>query len=191
MKETPVPIGPSRLEFHVKERSEREPSSGSSADPEKVMIWSVRKVSPSPGLSMDAVGGELIEGALTVMATEALPVAPRLSVAVKVMVWLPALREALKDVPVPIVPATLDVHTSEAPTRAPSSSSFPEPLKVMVSPVRKLALFAGLLMDAVGGALAESTVREYVRERKRELGVVVREAFVPQDYRPGEEGQAD
>jgi transposase len=39
--------------------------------------------------------------------------------------------------------------------------------------------------------VAESTVRKYVHERKRTLGVVVGEAFVPQEYLPGEAGQAD
>lgn len=39
--------------------------------------------------------------------------------------------------------------------------------------------------------VAESTVRCYVRERKRELGVTVRETFVPQVYDWGSEAQID
>ena len=39
--------------------------------------------------------------------------------------------------------------------------------------------------------VAESTVREYVRERKRALGLKVRETFVPQSYVWGQEGQVD
>ena len=75
----------------------RGPSSVSVADPLKAMLSVVRKVSPFVGLVMDAVGG-----ALMVIPIEALPDAPSLSVAVRVMIWLPALREELKDSPVPI-----------------------------------------------------------------------------------------
>jgi transposase len=39
--------------------------------------------------------------------------------------------------------------------------------------------------------IAESTVRQYVRGRKRELGLAQREVFVPQSYAPGQEGQVD
>lgn len=39
--------------------------------------------------------------------------------------------------------------------------------------------------------VAESTVREYVRERKLELGLLRAETFVPQSYRYGQEGQVD
>jgi transposase len=40
-------------------------------------------------------------------------------------------------------------------------------------------------------AVAEVTVRQYVRERKRELGWAARETCVPQSYAPGQEGQVD
>ena len=39
--------------------------------------------------------------------------------------------------------------------------------------------------------VAESTVRQYVRERKRELGLAQREVFVPQTYAPAQEAQVD
>ena len=39
--------------------------------------------------------------------------------------------------------------------------------------------------------VAESTVRRYVRERKRELGWATRETCVPQSYAPGQEAQVD
>jgi transposase len=42
-----------------------------------------------------------------------------------------------------------------------------------------------------GCKVAESTVREYVRERKRELGLIRRETFVPQSYAWGSEAQVD
>jgi len=39
--------------------------------------------------------------------------------------------------------------------------------------------------------LGESTVRQYVRRRKRELGLVARATFIPQSYAWGDEGQVD
>jgi hypothetical protein len=39
--------------------------------------------------------------------------------------------------------------------------------------------------------VAESTIRKYVRERKRELGWSTRVTCVPQSYAPGQKGQAD
>jgi len=38
---------------------------------------------------------------------------------------------------------------------------------------------------------AEVTIRQYVRERKRELGWSTRATCVPQSYKPGQEGQVD
>lgn len=40
-------------------------------------------------------------------------------------------------------------------------------------------------------AVAESTVREYVRERRRQMGLLVQETFVPQSYDWGHEAQVD
>jgi len=40
-------------------------------------------------------------------------------------------------------------------------------------------------------AVAEVTVRRYVRERKHELGLSTRNVCVPQSYRPGQEAQVD
>jgi len=42
-----------------------------------------------------------------------------------------------------------------------------------------------------GCAVAESTVRQYVRERKRALGLLRRETYVQQQYAWGEEVQVD
>jgi len=39
--------------------------------------------------------------------------------------------------------------------------------------------------------VAEVTVRQYVRERKNEMGLSARVTCVPQSYQPGEEGQVD
>ena len=39
--------------------------------------------------------------------------------------------------------------------------------------------------------MAESTVRNHVRARKRQMGLEKRETFVPQSYVPGQEAQVD
>ena len=39
--------------------------------------------------------------------------------------------------------------------------------------------------------IGEPTVREYVRERKRQMGITGREIFVPQSYELGQEAQVD
>src|ERR1051325_1661969 len=49
----------------------------------------------------------------------------------------------------------------------------------------------GLVEERPETELAESTVREYVRKRKIELGLAHGEIFVPQSYRWGQEGQVD
>ena len=41
------------------------------------------------------------------------------------------------------------------------------------------------------GEWRKSTIRQYVRERKRELGWSTRATCVPQSYEPGQEGQVD
>src|SRR3954453_22668852 len=46
-------------------------------------------------------------------------------------------------------------------------------------------------VSAVGRALAELTVRNHVRARKRALGLIQRETFVPQSYVSGHEAQVD
>jgi transposase len=47
------------------------------------------------------------------------------------------------------------------------------------------------LVDEHGADVAESTVRQYVRGRKRELGWPVGEVFVPQDHASGVEAEVD
>ncbi len=47
------------------------------------------------------------------------------------------------------------------------------------------------LRDEHGADVAESTVRDYVRRRKRELGLTVDEVFVPQVHLPGAEAEVD
>ena len=47
------------------------------------------------------------------------------------------------------------------------------------------------LVDEHGAEVAETTVREYVRRRRRELGWPVDEVFVPQVHEPGVEAEVD
>jgi transposase len=52
-------------------------------------------------------------------------------------------------------------------------------------------LYRRILTEFPGSAVAESTVRNYVRGRRRELGLALRETFVPQSYCVGQEAQVD
>ena len=47
------------------------------------------------------------------------------------------------------------------------------------------------LVDEQGADVAETTVRQYVRARKRAMGLAVGEVFVPQVHAPGMEGEVD
>ena len=52
-------------------------------------------------------------------------------------------------------------------------------------------LYRRILKEFPGAAVAESTVRNHVRQRKRGLGLAARETFVPQRYAWGQEAQVD
>jgi transposase len=52
-------------------------------------------------------------------------------------------------------------------------------------------IYRRILKELPGAAVAESTVRNHVRERRRQLGLVRRETFVPQSYAWGQEAQVD
>jgi transposase len=47
------------------------------------------------------------------------------------------------------------------------------------------------LLDEHGAEVSETTVRDYVRARKRDLGLTVGEVFVPQAHEPGAEAEVD
>jgi transposase len=47
------------------------------------------------------------------------------------------------------------------------------------------------LVDEHGADVAESSVRQHVRLRKRELGLAVGEVFIPQAHAPGVEAEVD
>ena len=72
--------------------------------------------------------------------------------AAKVTVWTPALREKLKDPPVPIWPSRLEVHTREVSDMTAFSKSEAEPLKLIESMVRWVDPLAGLVMETVGAS---------------------------------------
>lgn len=52
-------------------------------------------------------------------------------------------------------------------------------------------IWARILTEVPGCRPAETTVREYVRERKRALALLRREVSVPQTYQPGQQAQVD
>src|SRR4029079_8545523 len=52
-------------------------------------------------------------------------------------------------------------------------------------------IYVRIQAERPGHVIAESTVREYVRERKAGLGLAARETFVPQSYSWGSEAQVD
>lgn len=52
-------------------------------------------------------------------------------------------------------------------------------------------IYARLSKERPGCSVAESTVRQYVHERKQALGMLVGEKFVPQSYPWGSEAQVD
>ncbi|MBA3748407.1 MAG: IS21 family transposase, partial [Solirubrobacterales bacterium] len=47
------------------------------------------------------------------------------------------------------------------------------------------------LVDEHGADVAETTVRDHVRKRRRELGVAARDVFVPQIHAPGQTAEVD
>ena len=81
---------------------------------------------------------------------EALPVRPPESATEAVMTCVPSLNTALKEPPVPICPARLDVQTRLL-VRSPSSASIAEPEKMMSVPDEKVTLLEGVLLLTAGG----------------------------------------
>ena len=52
-------------------------------------------------------------------------------------------------------------------------------------------IYRRILTEFPGSTVAESTIRNHVRNRRRQLGLVRREIFVPQSYLLGQEAQVD
>jgi len=52
-------------------------------------------------------------------------------------------------------------------------------------------IYRRIVTEFPDAAVAESTVRNHVHERKRQMGLALRETFVPQSYSMGQEAQVD
>jgi hypothetical protein len=92
------------------------------------------------------------------------------------------------------------------PTRKTAAREQPRlgPIKDQIEQIRRLDLeaprkqrhtahriWARLRAEHPEHPVGEPTVRRYVAQRKRELGLNGREVFVPQSYEQGQEGQVD
>lgn len=103
------------------------------------------------------------------------------------------VREAIES----SIPMRLPVKERPRPTIAPLAEFIDEILQADRQAPRKQRhtahrIWVRINRERAGYPIAESTVREYVRERKQTLGLrVVPEAFVPQQYAWGDEAQVD
>jgi transposase len=102
------------------------------------------------------------------------------------------VREALKQA----IPAERPAPTRTRPRLGPVVGFIDEILHADRQAPRKQRhtahrIFTRLQVEKPENPVAESTVREYVHERRRALGLVTQELFVPQSYAWGSEGQAD
>ena len=149
----PVPNAPLMLEVQAILLL-RLPSCVSDALPESVTRLVVRELEPLTGLLIEIVGA--VFGAVTVIVTEAAEVNPLESVALAVIVWVPAVRAAVKLAPVPIWPVKLDVQTSFE-LRLPSWGSFALPVNWMEPVVRKVDPLLGAVILTVGAVVAAAT----------------------------------
>ena len=114
----------------------------------------------------------------------AVPVAPFESLAVSVMVCVPAESAVVETLaPVPIWPLMLLVQTSDAPDSAPSSTSLPAPVNVTLAPCAYEAPLAGAEMVAVGALFAAAVPIVIVTDawpvRPQELRAVSVNVCVP------------
>jgi hypothetical protein len=177
LKEPPVPSCPSTFEAQTNESSIRGPSSGSLADPLKTMLSAGVNVSPFAGLTMVVVGGPLGGGASTMIPTLVLTATPSLLVASKPITWLPAVKEAPIDSPVPSSPSTSEVHVRVAPAKGLPSGLLADPLNTIVSLVRNVSPTVGFKMVTVAGGAAGASTMMFKRVRVRvssRLSVAVR-----------------
>src|SRR6266851_269291 len=77
--------------------------------------------------------------------------------------------------PIPFINAILEADRS-APRKTASTAH---------------RIFARISAEVPDCKVAEVTIRQYVRERKRELGWSSRATCVPQSYQPGQDGQVN
>ena len=103
------------------------------------------------------------------------------------------VREAIES----SIPMRLPAKERPRPTIGPVAGFIDEILEADRQAPRKQRhtahrIWVRLGKERSGYQVAESTVRQYVRERKKTLGLrVVPEAFVPQQYAWGDEAQVD
>ena len=83
----------------------------------------------------------------------------------------------------PVIEAADAVHRSDPGSRSSRRRAS--------SVTRRIASGSGSGRSGRSGKWRKSTIRQYVRERKRELGWSTRTTCVPQSYTPGQEGQVD
>jgi transposase len=103
------------------------------------------------------------------------------------------VREAIESA----IPMRLPAKARPRPTIGPVATFIDEVLEADRQAPRKQRhtahrIWVRITRERPGYQIAESTVRQYVRQRKRTLGLrVVPEAFVPQQYAWGDEAQVD
>ena len=102
------------------------------------------------------------------------------------------VREAIANA----VPPARKTTPRERPKLGPAAAFIDEILQADRKAPRKQRhtahrMWVRLRQEMPAVALAESTVRQYVRKRKRELGLAGGEMFIPQSYRWGQEAQVD
>jgi hypothetical protein len=94
------------------------------------------------------------------------------------------------------IPPARKAGTRERPTLAPVKEAIDLMLTGDLAAPRKQRHTAERIWTRLKelhpeAAISSSTVRRYVADRKRELGLKSREVFVPQSYKAGEEAQVD
>ena len=131
VKAAPAPIAPSRLDVQAS-FADSDPSCGSLAEPlndtEVPLAWLV----PLPGLAM-VTDGAVFDDATTTVTCRSVE-SPPLSMAVALMVCVPAESPCVKDPPAPIAPSMFDVQDS-ADVSWPSCVSLADPVNVTEAPL--------------------------------------------------------
>ena len=105
-------------------------------------------------------------------------------------------RRMVRDAIASAVPPVRKSTPRERPKLGPAAAFIDEILQADRKAPRKQRhtahrIWVRLRQEMPAVALAESTVRQYVRKRKHELGLAGGEIFIPQSYRWGQEAQVD
>lgn len=105
-------------------------------------------------------------------------------------------RRMVRDAIADAVPPARKTMLRERPKLGPAAAFIDEILQADRKAPRKQRhtahrIWMRLRQEMPAVALAESTVRQYVPKRKRELGLAGGETFIPQSYRWGQEAQVD